>query len=316
MELLDDYILQTEGQSLILKENTASYTSNREFKDGMFRLLFSEKKAALELLNALEGTEREDEEKIEIDTLQGALYRRRQNDLAFRHAFSPLSVVEHMSTWSENMPMREGAYVFRVYEKIIPDRELYKEARCPLPIPRLYVLYNGMADKSLETMQHLFGGGEPDPEGGGSMLEVAVKVININLHKKHPILERSPTLKQYAQFIDRVRNHVKVDGMDRDEAILASVESCVKDGILEDFLRKHGSEVINMLTGVTLEELYEIREEEAEERGAARAAKETAEEKDRSYITKLLRKNWTLEEIQEFTEVPMDKILEIQAAIP
>ncbi|NBI62283.1 hypothetical protein D3Z38_04235 [Clostridiales bacterium] len=26
----------------------------------------------------------------------------------------------------------------------------------------------------------------------------------------------------------------------RDEAILASVESCVKEGILEDFLRKHG----------------------------------------------------------------------------
>ena len=58
MKLLDDYILQTSTQSLILKENTASYASNREFKDGMFRLLFSEKRAALELLNSLEGTER------------------------------------------------------------------------------------------------------------------------------------------------------------------------------------------------------------------------------------------------------------------
>jgi hypothetical protein len=89
----------------------------------------------------------------------------------------------------------------------------------------------------------------------------------------------------------------------------------VKEGILEDFLRKHGSEVINMLTGITLEELYEIREEEAEERGAARAAKETAEEKDRIHITKLLKKNWAVEEIQELTEVTLDKILEIRAAI-
>ncbi|MCI9595750.1 MAG: hypothetical protein HFE75_00335 [Firmicutes bacterium] len=54
----DDHILRAEGKSLILKENTAPYASNREFKDGMFRLLFSEKRAALELLNALEGTKR------------------------------------------------------------------------------------------------------------------------------------------------------------------------------------------------------------------------------------------------------------------
>ena len=267
------------------------------------------------MLNALEGTERKGEGKIEIDTLRGALYRRGQNDLAFRYDFSPLSVVEHMSTWSENMPVREAAYVFRVYEKIVSDRELYKEARCPLPIPRLYVLYNGTKDKPLETVQHLFGGVRPDPEGNGAMMEAAVKVINVNLHKGHPILKRSPTLKQYAQFIERVRSHIKLDGMNRDEAILASVESCVKEGILEDFLRKHGSEVINMLTGITLEELYEIREEEAEERGAARAAKETAEEKDRIHITKLLKKNWAVEEIQELTEVTLDKILEIRAAI-
>ena len=135
-------------------------------------------------------------------------------------------------------------------------------------------------------------------------------------------MKRSPTLKQYAQFIERVRSHIKLDRMNRDEAILMSIESCVKEGILEDFLRKHGSEVINMLTGVTLEELCEIREEEAEERGAARAAKEkeaaiqkAIEEKNRIYVTKLLKKNWAVEEIQELTDVPLDKILEIQAAI-
>ena len=217
MKLLDDCILQTSTQSLILKENTAPYASNREFKDGMFRLLFSEKRAALELLNALAGTERKDEGKIEIHTLRGALYRRRQNDLAFRHDFSPLSVVEHMSTWSENMPVREAAYVFRVHEKIVSDRDLYKEARCPLPVPRLYVLYNGAKDKPLETVQHLFGGIKPDPEGDGPMMEAAVKVINVNLHKGHPILKRSPTLKQYAQFIERVRSHIKLDGMNREK---------------------------------------------------------------------------------------------------
>ena len=53
-----------------------------------------------------------------------------------------------------------------------------------------------------------------------------------------------------------------------------------------------------MLTGITLEELYEIREEEAEERGAKKAA----EEKDRKFVTKLLRENWAIDRIQELTE--------------
>lgn len=66
-----------------------------------------------------------------------------------------------------------------------------------------------------------------------------------------------------------------------------------------------------MLTGITLEELYEIREEEAEERGAARAA----EEKDRKFVTKLLKENWAIDKIQELTEVPRDRILEIKTAI-
>lgn len=70
-----------------------------------------------------------------------------------------------------------------------------------------------------------------------------------------------------------------------------------------------------MLTGITLEELYEIRVEEAEERGAARAAKKIAEEKDRNYVMKLLRRNWSLDETQDLTDVPIDKILEIQVAI-
>lgn len=307
MELLDDYILQTKKKSLILRENTAQYDSNREFKDGMFRLLFSEKKAALELLNALEETERMDEEKIEIDTLQGALYRRRRNDLAFRYDFSPLSIVEHMSTWCENMPLRELAYLIRVYEKIVPNKELYREARCPIPIPRLYVLYNGTKDKPLETVQYLFGGITPAPENGGAMTEAAVKVVNINHHKRHPILDRSPLLKQYAQFIERVRIHMKQDNMDRDHAILETVQSCISDGILEDFLRKHGSEVINMLTGITFEEFLEIRVEEAAERAA--------EEKDRKFVTNLLRENWAIDKIQELTEVSLDRILEIKAAI-
>lgn len=72
-----------------------------------------------------------------------------------------------------------------------------------------------------------------------------------------------------------------------------------------------------MLAGITLEELYEIRLEEVEERAAKEkeAVVKNAEEKEWKLIRKLLRKNWTVDAIQELTETPMNKILEIQAAI-
>lgn len=77
-----------------------------------------------------------------------------------------------------------------------------------------------------------------------------------------------------------------------------------------------------MLTGITFEEFLEIRVEEVEERAAKekeaavkKAEVKVAEEKDQNFVMKLLRKNWPVEEIQELTEVPMDKILEIKNAI-
>ena len=84
----------------IIKEDTIPYRTNRNFKDRMFQLLFSEKDAAWELFCALEGDEfmeKGDAGRLEYDLLL-------------------LSIVEHQSTWIENMPLRELAYLGRTYE--------------------------------------------------------------------------------------------------------------------------------------------------------------------------------------------------------
>ncbi|NBI62266.1 hypothetical protein D3Z38_04145 [Clostridiales bacterium] len=342
MKLLDDYILQAGNRSLIIKENEAAYHTNREFKDGMFRLLFGEEKAALELLNALEETSWAEAEKIEIDTLEGALYKRSRNDLAFQYDSVVLSIVEHMSTWNENMPLRDLVYLGRTYEKILPAKALHREKRCEIPIPRFYVLYNGLRDRPLETTQWL-SDAFPACEIK-SMMAMSLKVININYHKQHSILERSPLLNQYAQFVERVRRHMKQaetngEKVDRDEAIRTSVESCIKDGILEDFLRKHGSEVYNMLMDITWEEFWNIRMEEAEEIGEkkawekaeqkmrdleSKAEKERekaekermkAEEKERQLVINLLDDGCEVEKIHKLTNMPLNKIQEIQAGL-
>ena len=85
----------------------------------MFQLLFSEKDAAWELFCALEGDEfmeKGDAGRLEIVTLRDAVGNKKLNDLAYQYDLLLLSIVEHQSTWSENMPLRELAYLGRTYE--------------------------------------------------------------------------------------------------------------------------------------------------------------------------------------------------------
>jgi hypothetical protein len=48
----------------------------------------------------------------------------------------------------------------------------------------------------------------------------------------------------YAEFAARIRENEKA--IPRDQAITEAVQSCVKDGILADFLKEHGAEVVIM----------------------------------------------------------------------
>ena len=271
----------------IIKEDTIPYRTNRNFKDRMFQLLFSEKDAAWELFCALEGDEfmeKGDAGRLEIVTLRDAVGNKKLNDLAYQYDLLLLSIVEHQSTWSENMPLRELAYLGRTYEKILDNRRVYERRLYRIPSPHFYVLYNGDEDRPLEVIQRLSDAyllPEHTP-----WADLMVKVININYQKQHPILSRSKTLREYALFVDTVRQNRKQYGMNRDEAIQNAVHSCVERGILKNFLETHGSEVENMFTlGISEEEFFQIRlkeyGEELAEELAEEKAKVLAEEKAR-----------------------------------
>jgi hypothetical protein len=78
------------------------------------------------------------------------------------------------------------------------------------------------------------------------------------------LFERLPGIPK---SVTQARENEKAD-MPRDQAATEAVRSCVKDGILADFLEEHGSEALNML----LEEwdwdvAKEVWQEEAMEKG-------------------------------------------------
>ena len=99
------------------------------------------------------------------------------------------------------------------------------------------------------------------------MLELTVKVININTKAGHPLLEKCEMMRQYSIFIDTIR---KYQEMGDTEAYKHAIEECIGKDILAEYLRKNGSEVINMLQAEYDYEMdIEVQREEAFEDGVA-----------------------------------------------
>ena len=99
------------------------------------------------------------------------------------------------------------------------------------------------------------------------MLDLTVKVININFPENHPILERCRPLYEYSWFIQRIKDCQKA-GRNRDEAIVQAIKDCLEAGMMADFLAEHGSEAVNMLyTEFNMEDALEVRFEEGVEKG-------------------------------------------------
>ena len=76
----------------------------RNVKDRLFRYLFEkDRKALLDLYNALNKTEYRDSSQLEIVTIESAVYVVMKNDLAYIMS-GTLSMYEHQSTYSPNLP--------------------------------------------------------------------------------------------------------------------------------------------------------------------------------------------------------------------
>ena len=56
----------------------------RQYKDTVFRFLFSDRKRALSLYNAINGTDYQDESLLEFNTLENAIYMNLSNSSALR----------------------------------------------------------------------------------------------------------------------------------------------------------------------------------------------------------------------------------------
>lgn len=96
-------------------------------------------------------------------------------------------------------------------------------------------------------------------------------MININPDQHHEILEKCPVLAEYSQFVEVVRKHQKSG---EEQALQNAVEECIKRGILSEYLRKKGSEAVNMLIAEYDYDMdIKVQREEAKEEGIEQGKK-------------------------------------------
>lgn len=110
----------------------------------------------MELYNALNGTSYKDASQLEIVTIESAVYVVMKNDLAYVLA-GTLSMYEHQSTYSPNLPVRFLIYLAQEYQMVIEraERSLYGTSRISLPTPQCVVFYNGTKDMPEEQTLRL-----------------------------------------------------------------------------------------------------------------------------------------------------------------
>jgi predicted transposase/invertase (TIGR01784 family) len=176
-------------------------------------------------------------------------------------------LIEHQSTINPNMAVRLLFYIARIYEKIIDNRKVYGRAKLTIPRPEFIVLYNGPDEYPGESNMKLSDHFENGENYDNIELELCVKVYNINKGRNPQLEEQSKVLSDYAALIAKVREYEKT-GLVLEKALVKTVRWCIRNGHLRDFLKLHGTEVVNMLiTEWNWDDAKEVWQEEARAEG-------------------------------------------------
>ncbi len=226
-------------------------TTNRKYKDSVFRMLFKGKAELLSLYNAVNGTHYENAEDLEINTLDEGVYIKMKNDVSFVFGFE-LNLYEHQSTKCGNIPLRYLFYVSDLLAGIVSGEDIYSTRMIKIPTPRFVVFYNGtdfVEDVTTYKLSEQFEKNTENPE-----LELTVKMYNINENHSFELMSACRMLKDYAAFVGKIRKYVSV--MTIEDAVKIAISECIEENILRDFLVKNRAEVENVSVLEYNEELH------------------------------------------------------------
>ena len=282
-------------------------TPNRLYKSRLFVMIFEDKEKLLELYNAVNKSDYQDPGLLEINTLENAIYMSMKNDLSFL-IDARLSLYEHQSTYSPNLPLRFLFYAADLYSGMTRDANLYGTKKVQIPPPRCIVFYNGegeQPDRRILKLSDLYTVKEEEHK-----LELEALMLNVNTGQNEELLNACHTLGEYAAYTGRVRRYAKE--MPIEEAVEQAITECIREGILKDFLEKKRREAIR----VSIYEYDEERHIRQEREDAWEEGRQEGRQESRKQIIKnMLKQKKTEKEIALLTGEPEEAVRELIAQI-
>ena len=281
--------------------------AHRNYKDSLFRKLFSEKTKAIELYNALSGASYDETVPFEFWTLDNVFVDGQVNDLCCSIDGNLAVFLEAQSTICGCIAHRMLGYVSRSLDRYLAQVDIYGEKAKEIPAISFYVLYSGAKPWKDEYVR-LSDSFRTPPEYNS--LELTVKVVSMRYPADCPKeclpleLQRSKTLFGYQTLIQYVEEEMKCETANLGDSVSVAISRCIQENILSDFLGKYETEVKQMiLGGRTQEEIMRVRLRCQREEGR--------EEGHEEVFTSMLKDGIEPERAARIAKIPMDRAWEL-----
>lgn len=285
--------------------------ANRNYKSTVFAMLFGDRERLLRLYNAISGKNYQDPEALEINTLENVIYMGMKNDLSFL-IDDRLSLYEHQSTVNPNMPLRFLFYISDLYSGMTAEENLYGSKAAAIPTPCFVIFYNGaepQPDRKILRLSDLY-----TVKTKEAQLELTAELLNINWNHNLELMEACQDLKDYAEYVDRVRKYAGEQPLS--EAVERAITECIREGILKEFLEKNRAEVKKMsIYEYDQEKHIRMERQDAWEDGVQEGIKEGelrgAERQLSKIIKNMMKKGRSISQIAEELGETEDRIQEL-----
>ncbi len=242
-------------------------------------------------------------------------------------------LVEHQSTWTENIVIRIFLYIAQSFQDYINEHELnfYSSKKIKLPKVEAYVVYTGHKEDCPDvlSLNKLYWDGDED-----YTVDVRVKVLRDG--------KKGDILNQYVEFLKVLDEQIKIYGRTK-KAIREAIRICKERNILREYLKERKPEVISIMISLfsqeKIQELYgeekrqegweegreeawkearaEISRREAElkeeaQEAAARTGREKALEIAKNFLVGL---NLPLDVVAKYSELPLADVEELAKSL-
>ena len=289
-------------------KNKPNYT----LKDSLFIDLFSDKMRLIQLYKSLIDDQRQiNPEDIEILTIQNIILRGIYNDLGFRVKDEIIILMEAQTTYTTNIVLRILFYLSETLKNYIIDssenknlNELYNTKPRIIPKIKLFVVYTGdkmMQDHDLHLKDVMV---ENDII---SDIDMKVRVLCTG--------NKSSILGQYILFT-QIYSRQKKECKDIETAVKNTIEICMNDEILKEYLDYRKMEVQEMITAfMTQEEAFEsfLKDEvRAGEKRGEKIGEKRGEEKGKiDTLINFFKNGVGLDIISKSVEMSIDEVKSI-----